>query len=331
MSPLPSATSQLAEEDKAKITKKLFLEIQSAVKERNIAHAEGLREKLMALNPMALTEIIKSAELIEEIKNAGIDKDHLAIWDKLYGMLSTEEKNCLYYSLKKVVVPPGKVILAQGGFNTRLFLIDSGRVTIYLPKGDKHIVVAQLGRGDILGEYTFTTISLCSATAVSHTEVQMMYLESAAADSWEHKQPGLYDKLVDFCIRCGRVDEIIRRKKLEKRTSVRYSIEGRIVATVLTKEGKKTETYFRGSLSDISATGTCFLIKCSKRTTARAFLARHLLLSISFERGDEKVTFSVVGKVVGVSFHLYNDYSVHVHFVKQLREDQIQKAAFQGI
>ena len=265
------------------------------------------------------------------MKNAGIDKNHLAIWDKLYGALSTEEKNCLYYSLKKVVVPPGKVILAQGAFNTRLFFIDNGQVTIHLPKGDKNILVAQLGRGDILGEYTFTTISLCSATAVSHTEVQMMYLESAAADGWGNKQPGLYDKLIDFCIHNGRVDEIIRRKKLEKRASVRYSIEGRIVATLLTKEGKKTETYFRGSLSDISTTGTCFLIKCSKRTTARALLARHLLLSFSFERGDEKVTFSAVGKVIGVSFHLYNDYSVHVHFVKQLQEDQIQKAAFQGI
>jgi len=331
MSPLPSATSQPAEEDKAQITKKLFLEIQSAVKERDIADAESLREKLIAINPMALSEIIKSAELIEEVKNAGIDKNHLAIWDKLYGALSTEEKNCLYYSLKKVVVPPGKVILAQGAFNTRLFFIDNGQVTIHLPKGDKNILVAQLGRGDILGEYTFTTISLCSATAVSHTEVQMMYLESAAADGWENKQPGLYDKLIDFCIHNGRVDEIIRRKKLEKRASVRYSIEGRIVATLLTKEGKKTETYFRGSLSDISTTGTCFLIKCSKRTTARALLARHLLLSFSFERGDEKVTFSAVGKVVGVSFHLYNDYSVHVHFVKQLQEDQIQKAAFQGI
>jgi hypothetical protein len=233
--------------------------------------------------------------------------------------------------LKKVVVPPRKVILAQGGFNTRLFFIDSGEVTIYLPKGDKHTVLAQLGRGDILGEYTFTTISLCSATAVSHTEVQMMYLESIAADGWENKQPGLYDKLVDFCIRYGRVDEIIRRKKLEKRASVRYSVEGRVVATLLTKDGKKTENYFRGVLSDISASGTSFLIKCSKRTTARALLARHLLLSFTFERGDEKVTFSAVGKVVGVSFHLYNDYSVHVHFIKQLPEEQIQKAVLQGI
>lgn len=331
MSPLPSATNRPAEEDKAQITKKLFVEIQTVVKEGNIARADELREKLLVVNPMALREIIKSADLIEEAKSAARDKGHLAIWDKLYSTLSEEEKNCLYFSLKKVVVPPGKVILAQGGFNTRLFFIDNGQVTIHLPKENKHILIAKLGPGDILGEYTFTTISLCSATAVSHTEVRMMYLESAATDGWEQKQPGLYDKLVDFSIRYGKVDEIIQRKKLERRASIRYTVEGKVVATLLTKEGKKTETCFGGGLSDISVVGTCFLIKCSKRTTARALLARHLYLSFSFERGDEKTTFSAVGKVVGVSFHLYNDYTVHVHFIKHLQEEQLQNACFQGI
>ena len=325
------SSTEPADVDKAQIAKKLLSEIQAAVKEGNILHAEELRDKLLTANPMALGEIIKSAELIEEVKTAKIDKDHLAIWDKLYGSLSPEEKNCLYYSLKKVTVPAKKVILAQGAINSRLFFIDNGQVTISFPKGDKHIVLAQLGRGDILGEYTFTTISLCSATAVSHTEVQLMYLDSAAADGWEDKQPGLYDKLVNFCMQNGRVDEIIKRKKLEKRTSIRHSVEGRITATLLTREGKKTETYFRGTLSDISATGTCFLFKCSKKTTARALLARHLFLTFSFERGDRKLTFSAVGQVVGVSFHLYNDYSLHLRFIKRLQEEQVRKATFQEI
>ena len=306
-----------SDDDKVLIVKKLFSEIQSAVTRGDIVCAEELRASLLTAAPMALGEIIKSAELIENLKTEKIDKDHLAIWDKLYGSLSPEEKNCLYYSLKKVTIPPGKVILAQGAFNTRLFFIDNGQITISLPKGDSRIVLAQLGRGDILGEYTFTTISLCSATAVSNTEVQLMYLDSALADGWEDNQPGLYEKIIDFCIQYGRVDDIIKRKKLEKRVSIRYSIEGRIIATLLSREGKKTESYFRGSLSDISTKGACFSIKCSKRTTARALLARHLLLTFSFERGTEKVTFSAVGKVVAVSFHLYSDYSVHIRFIKQ--------------
>ncbi len=330
MSPLPPPSGHPSGKDGPRSAQDLFLEIQSTISQGDIPGAEALRERLLAENPMALKEIIQSAELIDEAKSAGIDKDHLVIWDKLYGSLSTEERNCLYYSLKKIVIPPGKVILAQGALNTRLFLIDGGQVTIYLPKADKNTLLAQLGRGDILGEYTFTTISLCSATAVSHSEVHMRYLNSTATDDWEQKQPGLYDKLIDFCIRYGRVDEIIRQKKLEKRTFVRYPVEGRVEATVLTQEGKKTENRFRGNLSDLSVEGTCFLIRCSKKTTARALLARHLLMSFTFERSEGKIAFSAVGKVVGVSFHLYNDYSVHIRFLKQLQETHIQKICLQG-
>ncbi len=322
MAPLPLDSNQ-PEEDKTENPQKLFSAIQSALSKGEIARADELREKLIETNPMAISEIIKSAEIIEEAKSDNIDKNHIAIWDSLYGTLSEEETNCLYYSLKKIVVPPKKVILKKGAFNNKLFFIDKGQVTILYPKGDKHKVIAQLGRGSILGEYTFATISLCSATAVSQSEVELMYLESSAADNWEQKQPGLYEKLIDFCVQNGRIDEVIRKKKMEKRSSTRYPIEGRVVANLLTQKGKKTGTSFRGDLSDLSASGTSFMTKCSKKTTARALLARHLHLSFSIRKGDEKVSMSAIGKVVAVSFHLYNDYTVHVKFIKPLTEEQI--------
>ena len=310
--------------------KEIFDEIEAAIRQGNIVKSETLRDVLLAAHPMALMEIIRSAELIEEFKTTQIDKDHLAIWDKLYGQLSPEEKNCLYYSLTHVVIPAGKVILAQGAFNTRLFFIDSGKVMIYLPKGERQAVIAELGRGDILGEYTFTTISLCSATAVSHSEVSLRYLASAAADGWEQNNPGLYSKLIDFCIQNGRVDTIIRRKQLEKRAHERYAANGQVAATLLTQEGKKSETNFRGVLTDLSVAGTCFMIKVSKKATARALLARHVFLSFSFSRGGSALNFTAVGKITGVSFHLYNDYSVHVCFVKQLQKEQVLKAVFEN-
>ncbi len=330
MSSTPSNSQEAAEEDLEQTTKNLFLEIQSALQKGRIAEADRLREKLLEVNPMALTEIIKSAEIIEKAKSANRDKDHLTLWDMFYSTLNEEEKNCFFYSLKKMVVPPKKIILSKGSFNNRLFFIDRGQISILYPKGDKHIMLAQLGQGNIIGEYTFATISLCSATAVSISEVHLMYLESAATDDWEQKHPGLYDKLIDFCTKKGQVNEIIKRKKLEKRTSVRHSVEGRVAACLLTQEGKKTDTQFRGNMSDLSLTGTSFMIKCSKKATARALLARHLLLSFSIEKGGKKFVFSSVGRVVGVSFHLYNDYTAHIHFIKPLQEEQIRKACFQG-
>ncbi|NTW84499.1 MAG: cyclic nucleotide-binding domain-containing protein [Chlorobiaceae bacterium] len=164
----------------------------------------------------SLGEIIKSAGIIEDAKTAGIDPDHLANWGKLYDLLSDEERNCFYYSMKKYVLRPKTMILTYGALNNRLFLIDRGHVIIFSPKDGKNVVLAKLGPGDILGEYTFSTISLCSASAITHTEVQLMCLESSAADGWEEKYPGLYEKLIDFSLKFGRVDEIIRNKKQEK-------------------------------------------------------------------------------------------------------------------
>ena len=311
----------------AQTEKDLFLQIQSAIKEKKFSLAETLRQQLLARFPMALTEIIKAANLIDAGRAEGIDGDHLAIWDRLYTMLSTEEKNCLYYSLKQAVVPPGKVILAYGTLNTRLFFIDSGEVTIYRPDGNKHTVLAQLVSGDILGEYTFTTISLCSATAVSHTEVHLRYLENSATDSWEQQHPGLYDKLTDFCLRFGRVDEIINQKKLEKRTHTRYQASGRVSATVLSAAGKMTAITFRGSLSDLSVTGGCFLIKFSKKATARALLTRYLSLTLTLGQDEATPCFSAIGMVVAVSFQLYNEYCVHVKFINPLDEEVVLKVA----
>jgi CRP-like cAMP-binding protein len=182
-----------------------------------------------------------------------------------------------------------------------------------------------LGRGDILGEYAFSAISLNSASAVTHSEVQLMYLDSSEADDWEEKHPGLYQKLIDFCRKNGKVDESMRNRKLEKRRDVRIPVAGQVTAHLLTREGKKSEVIFRGRLSDISPDGTCFTIRCTKKATARALLARYLFLSISCERGGAPITFTAIGRVVRVSVHLYEDYSIHVQFNQPLSRDLYKK------
>lgn len=325
MSPLTPPPNPSAKEDTSQIIKKLFAEIQVLAKARDFKRAEQLRDKIIEIDPMALSQIIKSSAIIEEEMTAGIDRVHLLTWAKLYDNLSDEERNCLYYSMKQYVLPPKKMLLTHGAMNNRLFLIDRGQVTIFFPKDGKNIVLAQIGRGDILGEYTFSTISLCSASAITHSEVHLMCLDSSAADGWEDKYPGLYEKLIDFCLKSGRVDEILRNKKLEKRSYDRYPAEGKVAATLLTKEGKKTEVVFHGGLSDISMAGSCFTMRCTKKATARALLARYLLLSIAGGQGDEPTIVSAIGRVVRVSFHLYDDYSVHVQFNQLLTEDLCKK------
>lgn len=327
MSSRSSSPDQFSAEDKAREVQRLFKEIQALAAVKDFTGAEELRDKLIEFDPMALRQIIDSADIIEKEKAAGIDRGHLALWNSLYQTLNEEEKNCLYYSMSKLVVPPKRKILTQGTFNDRLFLIESGDVVIYKPKGDKNVVVAKLGSGDLLGEYTFTTISLCSASVINQTEVQMRCLESSATDDWEEKQPGLFHKLVKFCQKNGHLNDIARIRKQEKWKFPRHAVQGRVTANLLAKDGTVSDAHFNGSIADISRDGTCFEINCSKKKTARALLARDLVLSFSVNQGEKRLKFSAVGTVVRVSFHLHNDYSIHMRFKNLLQEELITKLA----
>jgi hypothetical protein len=70
----------------------LFARIKQCLTAGDIATAESLRETLLGADTLALTEIVASAELIEEAKLAGIDRNHLQTWDALYKTLSSEEQ-----------------------------------------------------------------------------------------------------------------------------------------------------------------------------------------------------------------------------------------------
>ncbi len=324
--PSPSGERDTPEgKDTGLDVKEVLVEIGKLAQERKFPQAEALREKLIETDPTALTEIIRSAEIIEKEKTAGLDRDHLVIWDNLYRELNEEETNCLFYSLKKIVVPAKKRILAHGGYNTRLYFIEKGTVTVFTRRDGENKVVAQLGRGDMMGEYTFTTISLCSASVVSNSEVELRYLESSATDGWHLAHPGLYEKLTRFCVAYGQINAIESRQKQEAEEANHFSVDGIVTAHLLTKDGKKSTTYFRGGLTEIYTEGCCFEIKSSKRETARALLAKRLLLVLACNRSEKAPTLSITGKVKRVTFQLHNDYSVYVTFQKPIAEEELKR------
>ncbi|NOQ45459.1 MAG: hypothetical protein GQ559_02100, partial [Desulfobulbaceae bacterium] len=116
-------------------------------------------------------------------------------------------------------------------------------------------------------------------------------------------------------------------RKQEKWKFPRHAVQGRVTANLLAKDGTVSDAHFNGSIADISRDGTCFEINCSKKKTARALLTRDLVLSFSVNQGEKGLKFSAVGTVVRVSFHLHNDYSIHMRFKKLLHEELITKLA----
>ncbi len=73
-------------------------------KAKDFEKAELLREKLIDLDPLALNEIITSAEIIEQEKKEGMSQDHLTLWADLYQAISKEEGVALYYAMKEAII-----------------------------------------------------------------------------------------------------------------------------------------------------------------------------------------------------------------------------------
>jgi hypothetical protein len=296
-------------------------EIRRALEDGDFEAAEKLRDKLIETDPMAISEAIKAAELIEKEMSAAISKDHLAIWPELYDQLTIEERNCLFHNMNLYILPAKRMLLKYGSLNNRLFFIEKGRVTVAIPQEENKLkVLAELGPGDILGEYTFATMALCSATAVTKTPVQIRCLEGKKAESWEEKHPGLYEKLLEFCRKYGRVDLISERKEQESHTYPRYPVDGHVKAILLDKNGQKTELNFNGELEEISRSGTSFSIHCNKKAIVKQLLTRSFFIDFTCNNKGKEISFSNVGKVVRISFLLYNDYLLHIGFHSRLPE-----------
>lgn len=298
--------------------------IKEAALQGDFKKADSLRDELIRTDSMNLTLIVSTGDLIDEQKKKFLDKDHLAVWKDLYEDCTDEETNGLFYSLEKAVVEPNKLLQVQGKLSNRLFFIDSGTVALFYRKDEKNKVAVQLGRGNIVGEQSFFEISLCSLSAATQSEVKLYSLTRAAAEQWAEYYPGLFEKLRDFSGRIGKSAEAVRQKKLDRRSSPRFKIDGTASAVILDKEGQPTDSYVKGGLSDISRNGLCFDIKCSTKETARMLLARDVALTLDLDEW-RKEPCKFQGRITKVSCHLHNDYSVHVKLSRPMDDELFKR------
>ncbi len=293
--------------------------IQKAALAGNFREAETLREQLIKNDQMNLKLIVSTGEIIEQQKTKLLDRDHLAVWDNLYEDLTEEEANGLFYSMEPALIETNKLLQVQGKISNRLFFIDSGKVVLFYRQEGKNIVVAQLGRGDFVGESSFFEISLCPLSAATQAKTKLYSLTRRTAEEWQKEHPGLYEKIADFCRKMGKSAEAIASSELDRRSAKRYPISGVAAAVVLQKDGSPGANRFKGALSDISRSGLCFEIKCSRQESARALLAAEVDLSLAVD-GHEQTPWHLKGQITKVSFHLHNDYSAHVKFIEPIEE-----------
>lgn len=289
--------------------------------------ADALREKLISMFPLEVALIVSTGQFIEEEKTTRLDRDHLALWQGLYDALSEEETNAIYYRLKDDRIGAGKVLFLQSKPNNRLFFVEGGEVVLFYRKSDKNVPLAKVGRGAVIGEETFFGISYSTFSAATHTEVRLRHLSRADTADWPANLPGLLDKLNDYCRKVGSAESVIHQKNLERRTHPRFKLMAVATAVILDHHGRHTGNYFKGDVVDVSQSGVCFSMKCSKQETARALLGRSIALSITAPDTEQELIRSSA-TIVKVSFLLHNDYHVHARLTERIDDAQFKKLPY---
>jgi len=289
--------------------------------------AESLRDRLIEIDNLAVSEIVNSAEIIEEEKSVTIDAQQLGLWKQYFDSLTPEESNAFYFAGKRLTVGPDRIIIKQGMLNDKLFFINEGRLKLIFRQGEKEIYIKQINKGEIVGQDTFFSISICTSSVISMNDVQLTYLDYSSLQKLEKQFPGFENRLQEFCFKSEeKVEDILRKKKIERRRFKRFEVSGEITTQLFDKEGKTAGKPFQGHLKDLSEGGVCYFIKCSQKSLARHLLGRPAKFKISYPKDDGRhMTLNINGRVAGVNFCSFNDYTVHASFSKLFPEAQIRE------
>jgi CRP-like cAMP-binding protein len=284
---------------------------------RNFPQAEALRERLMAVDDMALAEIIKTAEIIEEAKSGALDREHVELFAALYADLNEEETNALFFGMQAVHADAGRILYREGEPNGRLYFLNRGQLNLYFSRDGKDSLISVLEPGAIAGQDSFLIASFATTSLAVQTEAQLQVLEVAAVNRWKENLPGLADKLEQFCRRrC--VGDLVATKGMERRASRRIKVEGQVVAQLLDARDDTAGKAFRGDLADLSNSGLAFFIKATDRA-ARTLLGRRLHVRLTIQTKGKRQVVERKALTVAVNALYIGDYSVHLKFDQPLK------------
>ena len=287
---------------------------------KQFSKAEKLRDWLIQIDPMALTDIIRTAEMIENEKSASIDKDHLETWFALYDMLTTEEYNALYHSLSYRQYTAEDVIVKQGEILPSLFFVNSGRVKLTFSENGSETLVKIMGRGEIVGAGSFFDASVwtVSVAALGYAEVSILALDKMKG--WHKEYPALEGKLHEYCLKFDGLKDVFLKKGNDRRREERVAVSAQIDTTLLDRYGADAGIAIRADLSDISAGGLSCLINIAQQKNVRFLLGRSVRVGFPAAPGLSGKEITVDGTFVAIrpSRFIHNEYRTHVHFDQPL-------------
>lgn len=293
-------------------------------KKKDFFKAEALMHKLLEVDPMALSQTFEAGEIIQEEKNRAIDQKHLELWSDLYNTMTIEERDALYFSLKKLEYDGYEFVFDQGEQNTNLYFVDRGNLSLICHVEGRDALVKTLTKGDIVGQDTCFSNTVCTTSMITHSSSTLYALSRESMEKWRETVPDLDSKLRDFCQRLDRVHDLLNQKGLDRRGHRRFKLSGRGVMQVLDSSGNPVGGTYKVRLSDISAGGLAYFQRITKRKTAQLLLGRRVNMKIHLRASSEEL-LNQTSTVVAVRRQLSEDYSIHIRFDETLDKKTLQE------
>jgi CRP-like cAMP-binding protein len=114
---------------------------------------------------------------------------------KLFATCSGEEVRQLLAGLEKQHYCAGQTILFQGEISSRLCLVESGSVSIWVRKGKDKTKVAELPANSYFGEISLLTPRAATATVKAETDTEIVFLPGEAVQEIVKRNPVLSDMI----------------------------------------------------------------------------------------------------------------------------------------
>ena len=314
----------LAAQGKRDQAKKRLLDlIASVAHSGDFATAERLRERIYEIDSLALGEIIRSGEMIEQAKRGAIREEDLEVWANLTDKLSSEEFQTIYHAFSERRFKPEETLVSQGDRNDELFFINQGSVKVSHLAGTKELFITSLNRGQIAGENFFSP-SYWTVSLTSLTPSKIYVLQQSALAGWQERFPGLRAKLHEFYMASNNINSMLERKGLERRKDQRFKLSRKIQVQPISNLDSPIGRGFRAETADISQGGLAFLIRIGKQENARLLLGRKMQVVLPVS-GEEKF-LQLKGLVIGIQPYQIqqNDFSVHFKFDYTLEQKRLQ-------
>ena len=294
----------------------------SSAKKKDFVASETFRDRLYEIDSMALSKIVEVNEIIEAEKNKAITADDRLLWAFIFEGLTSTLANDFFLSLKKEVIENDTLILEQGRANDRLILVDQGQVSMFYSDREKEFLIARLGSGDILGEDTFFSVNVCTASAKTIAPTHIRTIERTTFNKLKSTHESLESKLKKLCLSGRSIYNRLRQKGIDRRSFKRINLTTQISFQLLSASTAPRSV--KAELWDISKGGLSFYFQSKNPRAVQSLIGQNIGVRFDLKFKGKIKTVALTGVVHGVQSHPLDEYSVHLKFNRELTTTAIK-------